>query len=571
MVVAGDVTNPQVMKLYKEHGVDLINAYGPTESTVCATLHHYNEDDNPVNIGGAIGNMTVYVLDHYQRPVPVGAVGELYIGGAGIARGYLNRPELTEERFILNPFQTPEQNEKNENKRLYRTGDLVRWLPNGELEYIGRNDFQVKIRGYRIELGEIENTLLNYPGIRQVAVIAKENKSGIKYLAGYYVSDEVIDSAILSEYFSEALPEYMIPGAFVHLEALPLTINGKLDKKALPEPDFTGNKEYSAPETELQKSIVEIYGEVLGIKAENISIYDDFFRLGGDSIISIQLVGKIKQRLDIRLSVKEIFSSRTAAAIAILMEDKKSENPIEIFTEQGFLTGEVPLLPVQEWFFSEKEKGYLADSNYWNQAFLINVPELNNILLEKSMELLIEKHDAFRLYYSLEKGNYRQYYGNQNTEAKINYLDASKIDGEELSKIFTTWQEQFNIEKAPLYTIGYITGYQDKTARIFFAFHHLIIDTVSWRIILEDLRNIYQTLEKGENITISQKGSSYRQWVKAIKNYKSEDTESKERELAYWNKITAQVDQSNRVIEEISGTEYHHDILLLDQNTTEID
>ncbi|KFF74860.1 hypothetical protein HX13_12805 [Chryseobacterium sp. P1-3] len=295
MVVAGDVTNPQVMKLYKEQGVDLINAYGPTESTVCATLHHYNKDGNPVNIGGAIGNMTVYVLDDYQRPVPVGAAGELYIGGAGIARGYLNRPELTEERFISNPFQTSEQHVKGENGRLYKTGDLVRWLPNGELEYIGRNDFQVKIRGYRIELGEIENTLLGYPGIRQVAVIAKENKSGIKYLAGYYVSDAMIDSGLLSEYLSETLPEYMVPGAFVHLDALPLTINGKLDKRALPEPDFTGNKEYSAPETALQKNLVEIYGEVLGINAESISIHDDFFRLGGDSIISIQLVGKIKQ------------------------------------------------------------------------------------------------------------------------------------------------------------------------------------------------------------------------------------------------------------------------------------
>ncbi|UHO38304.1 amino acid adenylation domain-containing protein [Chryseobacterium capnotolerans] len=569
MVVAGDVTNPQVMKLYKEQGVDLINAYGPTESTVCATLHHYNEDGNPVNIGGAIGNMTVYVLDNHQRPVPVGAAGELYIGGAGIARGYLNRPELTEERFISNPFQTPEQEGKGENGRLYRTGDLVRWLPNGQLEYIGRNDFQVKIRGYRIELGEIENALLSYPGIRQVAVVAKENKSGIKYLAGYYVSDTLVDSALLSEHLSETLPEYMVPGAFVHLEALPLTINGKLDKRGLPEPDFTGNKEYFAPETVLQKSLVEIYGEVLGINAENISIHDDFFRLGGDSIISIQLVGKIKQRLEVRLSVKEIFSSRTAAAIAILMENKKSETQIEILTEQGILTGEVALLPVQEWFFSEKEKGYLADSNHWNQAFLINVPELDTYILEKSIELLIEKHDVFRLYYPFENGNYSQYYGDQNTGVKINYLDVSKMSQKEIPEIFTTWQEQFDIEKGPLYNIGYITGYKDKTARVFFAFHHLIIDTVSWRIILDDLRNIYQALEKGENIATPQKGSSYRQWVQAIKNYKSENAESRDKELAYWNGIASQVDRSNKVLEEISGAEYHHDILLLDQNITE--
>ncbi|KFF74866.1 hypothetical protein HX13_12840 [Chryseobacterium sp. P1-3] len=231
LMVAGDVTNPQLMALYQKEGVDIINAYGPTEGTVCATLHYYKQDNNSLNIGGPIGNMTSYVLDDTLRPVPVGAIGELYIGGEGITRGYLNRPELTEERFIINPFQSLKEKSEGKNGRLYKTGDLVRWLTNGELEYLGRNDFQVKIRGYRIELGEIENTLVRYPGIRQTAVIAKENKAGLKYLAGYYVSDSEIESQHLSEYVSASLPEYMVPGVFVHLKALPLTINGKLDKK----------------------------------------------------------------------------------------------------------------------------------------------------------------------------------------------------------------------------------------------------------------------------------------------------------------------------------------------------
>nr|WP_260232358.1 non-ribosomal peptide synthetase [Chryseobacterium lactis] len=569
LVVAGDVTNPQVMLLYKEHGVDLINAYGPTESTVCATLHRYNKDGNPLNIGGPIGNMTIYVLDNNQRPVPVGAAGELYIGGEGIARGYLNRLELTEERFIANPFQTLKQKEKGRNERLYKTGDLVRWLSTGELEYLGRNDFQVKIRGYRIELGEIENTLLTYPKIRQAAVLAKENKAGMKYLAGYYVSDAEIDSTLLSEHLAVSLPEYMVPGAFVHLAALPLTINGKLDRRALPEPNFTGNKEYTAPETEIQKSLVEIYGEVLGIDAKSISIHDDFFRLGGDSIISIQLVSKIKQQLDTRLSVKEIFSSRTVAALALLMESKESSTGIEILTEQGQLTGLVPLLPIQEWFFSEKERGYLADSNHWNQSFLIHVPDLDRDLLEKSITLLIEKHDAFRMYYPLENGVLNQQYGGVNPTVNINYLDASGMSGEELSNTLTTWQQQFDIEESPLYCIGYITGYQDKSARIFFAFHHLIIDTVSWRIIVDDLKNIYKTLEKGEDFKIPQKGSSYRQWIKAIKSYKSDDAESRHKELIYWNKTTEQVGESNSHLEVLSGSEYNHSNLILDKNYTE--
>ncbi|REC69945.1 hypothetical protein DRF57_22760, partial [Chryseobacterium rhizosphaerae] len=568
LVVAGDVTNPQLMALYQAEGVDIINAYGPTEGTVCATLHHYNEDGNPLNIGGPIGNMTSYVLDNHMRAVPVGAVGELYIGGAGIARGYLNRPDLTEERFILNPFQTEDQKTGGQNERLYKTGDLVRWLANGELEYIGRNDFQVKIRGYRIELGEIENTLLHYPGVRQVAVLAKENKAGLKYLAGYYVSDSVIDSNLLSEHLSASLPEYMIPGAFVHLTALPLTINGKLDRKQLPEPEFTGGKDYIAPKTDLQVKLCQIYGDVLGLDAKGISIEDDFFRLGGDSIISIQLVGRIRQQLDIRLSVKEVFTARTAAALSLLIEEKSQNEAIHILAEQGILDGKISLLPIQEWFFSQKELGYLVDFNHWNQAFLINVPQLNKELLEKSVRLLIEKHDAFRIHYPKENGMYSQQYGLEATP-EINYLDTSGKTMEELSQLFTQWHAQFDIEKGPLYRIAYITGYEDGSTRIFFAFHHLIIDTVSWRIITDDLKNIYQTLERGEDFKAAQKGSSYRQWVDAVKGYKKENPEARDKELVYWNKTTEIVHGINKTLEAISIPESNHDILLLDKENTE--
>ncbi|MBL3550485.1 non-ribosomal peptide synthase/polyketide synthase, partial [Chryseobacterium sp. KMC2] len=568
LVVAGDVTNPQLMALYQAEGVDIINAYGPTEGTVCATLHHYNEDGNPLNIGGPIGNMTSYVLDNHMRAVPVGAVGELYIGGAGIARGYLNRPDLTEERFILNPFQTEDQKTGGQNERLYKTGDLVRWLANGELEYIGRNDFQVKIRGYRIELGEIENTLLHYPGVRQVAVLAKENKAGLKYLAGYYVSDSAIDSNLLSEHLSASLPEYMIPGAFVHLTSLPLTINGKLDRKQLPEPEFTGGKDYIAPKTDLQVKLCQIYGDVLGLDAKGISIEDDFFRLGGDSIISIQLVGRIRQQLDIRLSVKEVFTARTAAALSLLIEEKGQNEAIHILAEQGILDGKVSLLPIQEWFFSQKELGYLVDFNHWNQSFLINVPQLNKELLEKSVRLLIEKHDAFRIHYPKENGMYSQQYGLEATP-EINYLDTSGKTMEELSQLFTQWHAQFDIEKGPLYRIAYITGYEDGSTRIFFAFHHLIIDTVSWRIITDDLKNIYQTLERGEDFKAAQKGSSYRQWVDAVKGYKKETPESRDKELTYWNKTTEIVHGINKTLEAISIPESNHDVLLLDKENTE--
>ncbi|WP_162034319.1 phosphopantetheine-binding protein, partial [Chryseobacterium potabilaquae] len=215
------------------------------------------------------------------------------------------------ERFLLNPFQSEEEKEIGYNERMYKTGDLARYLAGGDLEYIGRNDFQVKIRGFRIELGEIENGLLSYEGIRQSVVLAKENSSGLKYLVGYYVSDAALNHEELSVHLSGLLPEYMVPSGYVHLEELPLTINGKLDRKALPEPNFTGDKEYIAPETSLQRDLAAIYSEVLGLPVESIGLHDDFFRLGGDSIISIQLVSRLRKRLSLSLSVKEVFTYRT--------------------------------------------------------------------------------------------------------------------------------------------------------------------------------------------------------------------------------------------------------------------
>ncbi|RMZ58234.1 amino acid adenylation domain-containing protein [Chryseobacterium nematophagum] len=301
----------------------LINMYGTTETTVHASYRVLDSGElgNSSMVGKSIPDQRIYVLDAYLRPVPIGAVGELYIGGAGLSRGYLNLAELTSERFLTNPFQSEEEKEIGYNDRIYKTGDLGRYLPGGDLEYIGRNDFQVKIRGYRIELGEIENGLLSYEGIRQSIVLAKENSSGLKYLVGYYVSDTAVDHEGLSMYLSGLLPEYMVPSVYVHLEEFPLTINGKLDRKALPEPSFTGDKEYIAPTTALEKQLADIYGEVLGLPVESIGLHDDFFRLGGNSIMAIKLISKIHQGLGLQASVAMVFSHKTVFGLAGVLED----------------------------------------------------------------------------------------------------------------------------------------------------------------------------------------------------------------------------------------------------------
>lgn len=297
--------------------IDVVHLYGPTETTIWSTHKYYSSKDASnllsVLLGKPFYNERFYVLDNSLCPLPIGATGELYIGGIGVARGYLNRPDLTAERFIPNPFQTIEEKVENKNTRLYKTGDLVRWLPDGNLEYIGRNDFQVKIRGYRIELGEIESSLSSYEGIKQSAVIAKErlNKDGSrsnhKYLVGYYVSDSQLDENRILSYLKSQLPDYMVPNFLIHLSNLPLSINGKLDRKALPAPEITDSNHYEQPRNEQEARLCNILAEVLGLPIDKVGILDDFFRLGGDSILAIRLVSKINQEFKSLLKVRDIY------------------------------------------------------------------------------------------------------------------------------------------------------------------------------------------------------------------------------------------------------------------------
>ncbi|MEL7145293.1 MAG: amino acid adenylation domain-containing protein [Bacteroidota bacterium] len=286
LIVAGEACPVETVVKWQKNRT-LINGYGPTEATVCATMHHYDADDLATNIGRPIPNKKVYVLDKQRLPVPIGVTGELYIGGAGIAKGYLNREELTNERFIENPYASASDEEKGWN-RLYKTGDLVRWLPEGDLEYIGRNDEQVKIRGYRIELGEVEAALTAINGVNQSAVIVKKQAEN-RYLVGYYVPEEgaTLSESVLREIMSAALPDYMVPNAFVSMTSFPMTVSGKLDKRALPDPAVSQAIAYVAPVNELEVQLCETWAAVLGL--ERVGVTDNFFRIGGASIVSIQL------------------------------------------------------------------------------------------------------------------------------------------------------------------------------------------------------------------------------------------------------------------------------------------
>ncbi|MEH2235451.1 non-ribosomal peptide synthetase, partial [Nostoc sp.] len=306
IIVAGEACS---IELANQWSVSrrFFNAYGPTESTVCATVG-INDGSEKISIGRPIANTQIYILDNHLQPTPIGVPGEIYIGGDGLARGYLNRPELTSERFISNPFGVG---------RLYKTGDLACYFPDGNIEFLGRIDNQVKIRGFRIELGEIEAVLNNHPQVQQAVVIVREDIADNKRLVAYVITlDESLNSNQLREDLKQKLPKYMVPSAFVFLETLPLTPNGKIDRKALPAPDgeIARIDEYIAPRTQSEKIIANIFASVLGVT--KVGIYDNFFNLGGHSLLATQLISRVRETFQIEIiPLRTIFEFPTVAEL----------------------------------------------------------------------------------------------------------------------------------------------------------------------------------------------------------------------------------------------------------------
>jgi amino acid adenylation domain-containing protein/non-ribosomal peptide synthase protein (TIGR01720 family) len=511
----------------------LHNLYGPTEASIDVTAWECtDEDERAVPIGRPIANTQIYLLDASLNPVPVGVTADLYIGGAQLARGYHGRPELTAERFVPNPFGTP-------GSRLYRTGDLARWREHGVIDYFGRSDHQVKIRGFRIELGEIEARLLMHSMIREAVVIAREDRPGDKRLVAYLVKDdgcsplslegkgegaEVHDEP-LRAWLRETLPEYMLPSAFLFLDALPLTPNGKLDRKALPAPERDAlDSRFAPPRNEVEATLARIWSEVLG--AKRISIDDNFFSLGGDSILALQVVSRARG-VGLAITPKDIFQRQTIGLLAL---EARTEVAM---IEQGPATGEVPLTPIQAWFFHQRQ----PEPHYWNQALLLEAREpLDSACLETALRALLQHHDALRLRFAWDdQGRWRQVHSVEDVYPLLHVTDFGNVDQADLTAAMNAGcnyiQASLNLANGPLLAAGHFR-LSVRGERLLLVIHHLVVDGVSWRVLLEDLYVAYSQAKAGQPISLPSKTSSYQAWSQKLQACVHSD--ALKAELGYW-------------------------------------
>ncbi|MEX5546639.1 non-ribosomal peptide synthetase [Pseudomonas pergaminensis] len=493
------------------------NAYGPTETVVMplASLapEQLEEGAASVPIGSIIGDRVAYILDADLALVPQGATGELYVGGAGLAQGYHQRPGMTAERFVADPFA-------RNGGRLYRTGDLVRQRADGLVEYLGRIDHQVKVRGFRIELGEIETRLLEHAAVREAVVLALDSPSG-KQLVAYLVSDAEHGALrdALKAHLKAQLPDYMVPAHLIVLDSMPLTANGKLDRRALPQPDPEANRQtYVAPRNELESTLAAIWCAVLNV--QQVGLDDNFFELGGDSILSIQVVSRARQA-GIHFSPRDLFQHQTVQTLAAVAT--RSE---QVTAEQGVLTGPSGLTPIQHWFFDTE----IPQRQHWNQALVLKPLQLlEPHRLEQALLAVLEHHDALRLSFSRRDAHWHAEHLAVPRGGVL--MQAQVRDMAHCTALFTDTQRSLHLEHGPLLRALLVDGPEGQQ-RLLIAIHHLVVDGVSWRVLLEDLQNVYRQLSDGQSVSLPAKTSALRDWAARLQAYAG--SESLREELSVW-------------------------------------
>ncbi len=521
---------------FGDQAPQLINMYGITETTVHVTYRPISladlQRDASSPIGEPIPDLSWYLLDGDLNPVAKGCIGELYVGRAGLARGYLNRPDLTTLRFIPDPFAA-------DGGRLYRTGDLARYRADGVIEYIGRIDHQVKIRGFRIELGEIEAQLLEQSAVRQAAVLAQPGLSG-QQLVAYLVPSEAAlldaDAAEQGQWrdsvraaLKENLPDHMIPAHLLLLEQLPLTANGKLNRSALPSPDASqAQQAYQAPQSELEQRLAEIWQDVL--KLPQVGLNDNFFELGGDSIISIQVVSRARQA-GIRLNPKDLFQHQTVQRLALVAQIGDSESTID----QQPVTGPALLLPIQQHFFEDE----IPERHHWNQSVLLKPRQpLVAEKVEQALRALVIHHDALRLSFSQQGNVWQAEHLAVDALSQDLLWQETIADIADLEALGNRAQRSLDLQNGPLLR-AVLANLADGSQRLLLVIHHLAVDGVSWRILLEDLQTAYQQASNGQALSLPAKTSAFKDWSEHLQRYANSPALQEER--AYWQACLSDV------------------------------
>ncbi|MFE3103913.1 amino acid adenylation domain-containing protein [Nocardia tengchongensis] len=539
LAVAGEAIGPDLVARWAT-GRTLINLYGPTEFTIWATASEPLVAGQPVTIGAPIRGAGALVLDDRLRPVPMGVAGELYLAGGALARGYHNRPGLTANRFVADPYG-------RSGGRLYRTGDLVRWtgyLDEPMLEYLGRTDFQVKVRGQRIELGEIDAALAAADGVEFAVTLGVPGPGGATALAAYLLPEpgRQLDLAELRAHAADRLPGYMVPSAFVVLDAIPLNAVGKLDRRALPAPVFEAETEYRAPRGDLEIALAEIVAELLG--RDRVGVHDSFFALGGDSILAIQLVSRAKMR-GIEITPLQIFEHRTVAALAALAAAGGDSVVLEELPGGG--VGELPLTPIVRWML---ERG--GDHRRFAQTAVLELPQgIGREQLVATVTAVVDHHDALRARLAEQDGRWRMDIrepGSVDVDALLYRIEFDTADAVDLREYAVTETDSALGRLDPatgtvlqLVWLDPAPGSPaDRRGRLILVAHHLVIDGVSWRILIPDLIAAWAQVSGDTTPILPETGTSLRRWAHALEEAAQRETRTAE--LDYWREVAATPD-----------------------------
>jgi amino acid adenylation domain-containing protein/non-ribosomal peptide synthase protein (TIGR01720 family) len=508
-------------KIYSSFGgnIEIYNEYGPTETVVGCMIHKYRygvDKDGSVPIGIPTGNVMIYILDKNLKPVVPGQTGEMFISGSGVARGYMNKPDITQKVFLDNPFV--------KGLRMYKTGDLAFLNKEGLIVYKGRVDFQVKIKGFRIELEEIESVLSNYQGINQAVVIdIKDEILGI-CLCAYVISEGPVDLGGIKKHLYDNLPEYMVPAHIIAVDKIPLTPNGKVDRNKLPKPEKVNTEESVLPESELEIVIARVFKGILNI--ESIGINDSFYGCGGDSIKAIQASSKLNE-LGIGVSAGDIIKHKT---IKKIIENLEPTQYNKLQYEQGVIEGEFELTPIAGWFM---EQGF-KNPHHYNQSVLLSCKaDLNLNILQEAFEAIINHHDGLRINYNFQNKGF--FYNNKHKGLKfvIQSFDigASADYREDMKAIGLKLKSQFDISKDLMIKAAVIFRNEEKLLLI--TAHHLVMDAVSWQILIEQLFKVYNSMIAGSKPILAEKTASMAYWREFLSSYSKELQKNKVL-VEYW-------------------------------------